>query len=333
MTDSQRQCSLPGFEDEEDGSSTSADARSRLNETRLNELSTSDQQPTANELPSPLANRTVWVIDGHSLIHQVFHALPEMSSPRGEPVGAVFGFTRDMLYVLEEKRPDYLFCAFDLPGKTFRHAMYGEYKIQRPAMDADLVPQIAAIRRVLPVLGITAVDRESFEADDVMATLARIVEELGGECVLVTADKDCRQLITDRVRVYNIRKNEFIDREALRNDWGIAPEQVVDFQALVGDAVDNVPGVPKVGPKTARQLLEEFGTLDAVLAHAGEVKGAKLKENLATYREQALLSRELVRLDNRVPLTIDWNASRAGRIRLAAAVALFRDFGFRGLTQ
>ena len=110
-----------------------------------------------------------------------------------------------------------------------------------------------------------------------MATMARIVEELGGECVLVTADKDCRQLITDRVKVYNIRKNEFIDRETLKNDWGIAPEQVVDFQALVGDAVDNVPGVPKVGPKTARQLLEQFGTLEAVLDRAAEVKGAKLQ--------------------------------------------------------
>ena len=295
--------------------------------------SSDDQRATANEFSAPLASRTVWVIDGHSLIHQVFHALPEMSSPRGEPVGAVFGFTRDLLYLLEDKQPDYLFCAFDLPGKTFRHAMYDQYKIQRPEMDADLVPQIAAIRRVLPVLGIPAVDRESFEADDVMATMARVVEELGGECILVTADKDCRQLITDRVKVYNIRKNEFIDRVALMEDWGIAPEQVVDFQALVGDAVDNVPGVPKVGPKTARQLIEQFGTLDAVLEHAAEVKGAKLKENLVTYREQALLSRELVRLDNRVPLEIDWDGSRAGRINRASAVALFRDFGFRGLTQ
>ncbi len=256
-----------------------------------------------------------------------------MSSPRGEPVGAVFGFARDLFYLLEDKRPDYLFCAFDLPGKTFRHAMFDRYKIQRPEMDADLVPQIASVRRVLSVLGIPALDRESFEADDVMATVARMVEELGGECVLVTSDKDCRQLITDRVKVYNIRKNEFIDREKLKDDWGIAPEQVIDYQALVGDAVDNVPGVPMVGPKTARQLLDQFGTLDETLAHAAEVKGAKLRENLATYREQALLSRELVRLRNNVPLEIDWNGSRAGRVNRAASVSLFRDFGFRGLTQ
>jgi DNA polymerase-1 len=148
----------------------------------------------------PLPDQTVWVIDAHSLIHQVFHALPEMTSPKGEPVGAVFGFTRDMLYLLEEKKPDYLFCAFDLPGKTFRHAMYDQYKIQRAAMPDDLVPQIPAIRRVIATLGIPALSCESYEADDVLATVARATDELGGQCFLVTSDKDCRQLITDRVR-------------------------------------------------------------------------------------------------------------------------------------
>ena len=112
-------------------------------------------------------------MDAHSLIHQVFHALPEMTSPRGEPVGAVFGFTRDMLYLLEQKKPDYLFCAFDLPGKTFRHSMYAEYKIKRVEMHEDLVPQIPAIRRVIATLGIPALGCPSFEADDVLATVAR----------------------------------------------------------------------------------------------------------------------------------------------------------------
>ena len=134
---------------------------------------------------------------------------------------------------------------------------------------------------------------ESYEADDVLATVARVTDELGGQCFLVTGDKDCRQLITDRVKVFNIRKNEVFDRETLQAEWGIAPEQVVDFQALVGDSVDNVPGVPLIGPKFARQLLEQFGTLEAVLDHAGEVAGAKRKENLLKFRDQALLSREL----------------------------------------
>ena len=212
-----------------------------------------------------------------------------MSSPRGEPVGAVFGFARDLFFLIEEKKPDYLFCAFDMPGKTFRHEMYDQYKIQRPEMDADLVPQIASIRRVLEVLGIPALGVEGFEADDILATVARLTDELGGQCILVTNDKDCRQLITDRVKVFNIRKNTFIDRDALKEDWGITPEQVVDYQALVGDAVDNVPGVPLIGPKFARQLLEQYGTLESVLDHAADVAGAKRKENLVKFRDQALL--------------------------------------------
>ena len=211
--------------------------------------------------------------------------------------------------------------------------MYDQYKIQRAAMDVDLVPQIPAVRRVIETLGIPAIYCETYEADDVLATVARLTDELGGECYLVTGDKDCRQLITDRVKIFNIRKNEIFDRQKVQEEWGIAPEQVVDFQALVGDSVDNVPGVPLIGPKFARQLLEQFGTLDAVLDHVDEMPKGKRKENLIAFRQQALLSRDLVRLDVNVPVTIDWNAGRAGRIDLEAALALFHDFGFRGIGQ
>jgi DNA polymerase-1 len=280
-----------------------------------------------------LSGQTVWVIDAHSLIHQVFHALPEMRSPSGDPVNAVFGFTRDMLYLLEEKKPDYLFCAFDLPGKTFRHAMYDQYKIQRAEMPDDLRPQIPAIRRVLETLGIPALDCEAYEADDVLATMARLTEVAGGQCFLVTNDKDARQLITDRVVVFNIRKNEIFDAAAVARAWGIAPSQVVDYQALVGDPVDNVPGVPLIGPKFARQLIEQYGSLEAILEHAGEVAGAKRRENLVKYREQALMSRDLVRLDANTPITIDWQGRRVGRIDRDAALRLFEEFGFRTMGQ
>ena len=359
MPDRPRQTSLPGFGPENDippsGDEAAPDDKAltpalsqrergeggsagagRSPEDSPKEPSISNPQsliPNPSALPPPsLSGKSVWVIDGHSLIHQVFHALPEMSSPRGEPVGAVFGFTRDLIFLMEEKKPDYLFCAFDMPGKTFRHAMYDQYKIQRPEMDAELVPQIASIRRVVEVLGIPALGVEGFEADDILATLARITGELDGQCILVTSDKDCRQLITDRVKLFNIRKNSFIDRDALKADWGIAPEQVVDYQALVGDSVDNVPGVPMIGPKFARQLLEQYGTLESVLDHAAEVPGAKRKENLTKFRDQALLSRDLVRLDAHVPVAIPWDKP-SGRIDRAAALALFREFGFRSLVM
>jgi DNA polymerase-1 len=283
--------------------------------------------------PDSLEGKKIYVIDAHSLIHQVFHALPPMSSPQGEPVGAVFGFSRDLFYLLEEKRPDYLFAAFDLPGKTFRHEMYRPYKEHRPEMDVDLASQLPLIRQVIEAMGVPALGRESFEADDILATLAQICGQRGGQCFLVTGDKDCRQLITDRVFVYNIRKDQVIDRQALWEDWGVAPEQVVDFQALVGDSVDNVPGVPLIGPKFARQLLQQYGTLESVLDHAGEVPGEKRKQSLQENRTLAMLSRDLVRLNRQVPVPIDWNAGRVGRIDRQRLADLFRRFGFRTLVE
>jgi DNA polymerase-1 len=338
-----RQTSFPGFDAEGHAPGSDASGAADPVEPVLSPVLAQREEETGDAvrpLPAPvgpqpesLLGQTVWVIDSHSLIHQVFHALPEMTSPKGEPVGAVFGFTRDLLYLLEQKKPDYLFCAFDLPGKTFRHAMYAEYKIQRAEMHEDLRPQIPAIRRMIAALGIPGLGCPSFEADDVLATVARVTTELGGQCFLVSGDKDCRQLITDRVKVFNIRKNEVFDGAALYAEWGISPQQVVDFQALVGDSVDNVPGVPLIGPKLARQLLEQFGTLETILDHAGDVPGAKRQENLRKFRDQALLSRDLVRLDAQVPVAIDWNAGRSGQIDLEAALALFHDFGFRGIGQ
>lgn len=239
----------------------------RTKQRSLPGLDTDDFAPDAavldacDSVPQPVDIKgwNVYVVDAHSLIFQVFHALPEMSSPRGEQVGAVFGFVRDMLYLLEEKEPNALICAFDLPGPTFRDEIFEAYKADRSEMPADLVTQIPKIEQVLAALGIPVLTSKGFEADDVIATLARMCDERGANCFIVSGDKDCRQLITDRVAVYNIRKNQVFDAAALREDWGVEPDQVIDFQALVGDKVDNVPGVAGIGPKTAQQLLEKIG--------------------------------------------------------------------------
>ena len=275
-----------------------------------------------------LAGQTVWVVDANSLIFQVFHAIPEMTSPKGEPVNAVFGFVRDILYLAQEKSPHYLFCAFDMAGPTFRHELYADYKVHRKEMPEELVPQFPAIRRVLEVLGVPVLELPSYEADDILATLGRVTEELGGDCYLVSGDKDCRQLITDHVKVYNVRKNLVYDAAELAKDWGVTPAQVVDFQALVGDAVDHVPGVPLIGPKLAQELLQKYGTLDAVLDHAHEVPGAKRKQNLIDSRQQALLSRELVRLNTHVPINIDWAQGRLGGFDRERGLAIFAEYGF-----
>ncbi len=332
-----RQTSLPGLEPEP--SDTRRNASSR-DDARPQPPRQPDEPPA---LPSPgdprvgipesLAGKTVYVVDSHSLIFQVFHALPEMTGPRGEPVGAVFGFARDIMFLLEQRRPDYLFCAFDLPGPTFRHKLYEAYKEHRAEMPDDLRPQIPAIQRMLDVLAIPVLASPGFEADDVLATVARLVDERGGECFVVSGDKDCRQLITERVKIINIRKSQVLDAAALAEDWGVRPEQVVDYQARVGDPVDHVPGVPLIGPKLARELLQKFGTLDNLLEHVDEVAGQKRKENLTTHREQALLSRRLVRLDSDTPVAIDWARGRPRQYDPARVADLFAEFGFHALTE
>ncbi|MFV1964787.1 MAG: DNA polymerase I [Pirellulaceae bacterium] len=285
------------------------------------------------QVPSSLEGEFVLVVDAHSLIYQVFHAMPEITGPAGQPVGAIYGFIRDILDLLENLRPQYLFCAFDLPGETFRHRDYAEYKANREAMPDDLQLQIPNIRRMLAALGVPNLECPGYEADDVLATVAREVTQLHGSCAVVTSDKDCRQLINDHVRLYNIRKDEMFDAEALFALWGVWPEQVVDFQALVGDRIDNVPGVPLIGPKIARELIQQYGTLENVLDHAEEVNGKKRRENLINFRGQALLSRKLVRLDAYVPVQIDWVAGRVGDVDVEAAVELCREFGFRRLAE
>jgi DNA polymerase I len=290
-------------------------------------------EPPATEPPAPDVCRTVYLVDAYSLIFQVFHALPEMTGPSGQPVGAVHGFTRDLIDLLEKKKPDYLFCAFDVPGPTFRDELYPKYKAGRKEMPADLQLQMAPIRRMVDALGIPVLELPGYEADDVLATVARRAERAGFDCVLVTSDKDCRQLISERIRMYNIRKDQVLDAAGLQAVWGIRPDQVVDFQALVGDSVDNIPGVQLIGPKIASELLAKYGTLEGVLEHASEVSGDKRRANLMAGREIALMCRRLVRLVDDVPLEFDWEAGRIDRVNVAAVEQLCREFGFRKLVD
>ncbi|MFW6169058.1 MAG: DNA polymerase I [Planctomycetota bacterium] len=280
-----------------------------------------------------LEGKHVYVLDAHSLIYQVFHARGDMSGPRGQAVGAIHGFLADIVRVLTQRQPDYLLAAFDPPGKTFRHDIYDQYKMNREPMPPDLRSQIPNIERFLHALGIPVYSVPGYEADDVLATVARQVEQLGGHCFLITGDKDCCQLITDRVRIYNLRKEEVIDRAAVVRQWGVRPEQVVDLQSLWGDATDNIPGIPGVGWKTASQLLARYETLEGVFQHVEEISGTKRRENIRAGEEAALMSRELVRLVHEVPIDISWDSARVGRIDGDKTLALCDEFGFRGLRE
>src|SRR4051812_20092695 len=225
-------------------------------------------------MPSGTATGSLYLVDAHSLIFQVFHAIRGMTSPSGLPTNALFGFTRDLLF-LRKRRPDYLLCAFDRSEPTFRSEIYPDYKAHREAMPNDLALQIPLIHQALEALAVPVVSHPRYEADDVLATVARAGAERGLDVFLCTSDKDCRQLIDDRVRLYNLRKHQEFGRAELLADWGVTPEQVVDLQTLVGDSVDNVPGVPGIGVKTAAKLLQQFGTLDNLLARLDEVPGKK----------------------------------------------------------
>jgi DNA polymerase I len=274
----------------------------------------------------------MYLVDAHSLIFQVFHAIPGMTSPSGLPTNAVFGFVRDLMF-LRKRKPDYLVCAFDRPEPTFRSEFYPDYKAHRDPVPDDLISQLPLIERAVQALNIPVLSHAKYEADDVLATVGRAAAKRGLDVYLCTSDKDCRQLIDDHVRLYNLRKHQEFGRSELLADWGVTPEQVVDLQTLVGDAVDNVPGVPGVGVKTAAKLLQEFGTLDKLMANLDKVAGAKRQEHLKAAQPNLELSRRLVRLADDVPLQWDWDAWRLRDIDTPKMLDLCRELGFRTLAS
>ncbi len=225
----------------------------------------------------------VYLIDSHSLLYQVFHAVPMMTGPAGQPTNAIFGFANDMNR-LRKRKPDYLICVFDPPGPTFRDHLYDDYKAHRAPMPDDLYGQLQGIRKLLEAMRIPAVEVKGFEADDVMATLAVAFAEQGHEVAICTSDKDCRQLINDKIHLYNARKDMMFTEKELLDDWGITPDQVVDLLALTGDSVDNVPGIPGIGVKTASKLLQEYKTIEGIFKALPTMKQSKMKENLQEHQ-------------------------------------------------
>jgi DNA polymerase I len=274
---------------------------------------------------------TLYLLDTHALIYQMFHAVPPMSAPDGRPTNAVFGVTRDLLNICDDVKPTYLLSTFDRHEPTFRNEFYPEYKAHRPPPPDDLSAQVPIIYQVLEAMNLPILSHPGFEADDVMATVATHAAARGVEVWICTSDKDCRQVIGDRVRMYNLRKKTTMDRAALMEDWGVTPEQAVDFQAMVGDSVDNVPGVVGVGAKTAAKLLQEYGTLDNIVANVANIKQKKLQENLRKAIETGDLerSRRLVRLETNVPMVLDWENWHRKPWDGAKLAAIFEELGFR----
>ncbi len=273
------------------------------------------REPAAAEPQGPIR---LYLVDGSGYIFRAFHALPPLTRKSdGLPVGAVQGFC-NMLWKLlcdmqaEAERPTHLAVVFDASETTFRNTLYSDYKAHRPPLPEDLAPQFPLVREATRAFGVPAVEVNGYEADDVIATYARKVAEAGGEVVIVSSDKDLMQLVNEQVLMLDPVKQVKIGRDQVIERFGLGPEKVVEIQALAGDSVDNVPGAPGIGVKTAAQLLAEYGDLDTLLARAGEIKQPKRRETLVNFADQIRLSRELVRLadDAPVPLPLDQLAVR-----------------------
>ncbi|MBF0411741.1 MAG: DNA polymerase I [Desulfamplus sp.] len=240
----------------------------------------------------------IYLIDGSAYLYRAFHAIPHLSTSKGVPTNAAFGVTTMLLKLMKEREPDYAAIFFDVKGATFRHKMYADYKANRAAMPDELIEQIPIIKEIIRALNIPIVEKEGFEADDLIGTYARIAQENGFSVVMVTGDKDFMQLVTDDCVIWDPMKDKLVDKEAIKNEFDIAPEQVIDMLGLAGDTSDNIPGVPGVGPKTALKLIAEFGSIQAIYDNIEKLKSKKsLYSKLIENRKQAFLSYKLVTID------------------------------------
>jgi DNA polymerase-1 len=274
----------------------------------------------------------LFLLDAVSYAYRAFYAIQRLSNAEGFPTNAVFGFVRTLRKMMDECRPDRLVAVFDPKGPTFRSEQFAEYKITRKPMPEDLVVQMPVIKELLEAMRIPVVEVEGYEADDVIGTLARRAEADGLDVYIVSGDKDMLQLVTDKVRALHAHKdNAVLGRDEVLERFGVPPEQVTDVLGLAGDTSDNVPGVAGIGEKTATALVQQFGSLEQVLAHADEVSGAKRKDNLRAGAEIARLSKQLVTIKTDVPVELDLDAAKVGEPDTEHLSRLYARLDFHGL--
>ncbi|MFW6082926.1 MAG: 5'-3' exonuclease H3TH domain-containing protein, partial [Chloroflexota bacterium] len=275
------------------------------------------------------------LIDGHALAYRAYHALPDdLTTSSGELTNAVYGFTSMLLKVLEEEQPTHIAVTFD-KGRTFRHDVYAEYKAHRAKMPDELRAQMDRVRRVVQTLDIPIYEKEGYEADDVLGTLARQAEGREVDTLIVTGDMDLLQLVDEHTRVLTSRwrfsDTVIYDVEGVEERYeGLRPEQLVDYKALMGDKSDNIPGVYGVGEKTATKLLKKYGSLDEVYQHLDDVS-TRFRRRLEEGRTEALLSRRLARIDRDVPLELDLEACRVRTFDYEEVLDLFHELEFKSL--
>lgn len=276
---------------------------------------------------------TIYLIDGSSYIYRAYHTTGTLSNSKGFPTGAVFGFTNMIVKTLREKAPERIAVIFDSRGPTFRHEKFSDYKANRPQMPEDLRVQIPRIHEVVAAYRLPSLSVEGYEADDVIATLTRQAKEKGWQVVIVSGDKDLMQLVTEDVLMWDPQRDKVYDPQAVEEKFGVQPHQMLDLLALMGDSSDNIPGVPGVGQKTASALIQEFGSLEQILEHTDKIRRPKLKENISNNRDKAILSLELVKLDDHVPLEVSIEEIRTGEQDSEMLRGIFRELELKRLLE
>ena len=281
--------------------------------------------------PSDTPTNRLILVDGSGYIFRAFHGLPMMNRADGTPINAVFGFTKMLMKLSSDLQHSHIAVIFDAGRRTFRNDIYPDYKANRSEPPDELVPQFALVRDATNALGLPAIEMAGFEADDIIASYARLAAEAQMDCVIISSDKDLMQLVNPHVSMLDPMKQRPIGADEVVEKFGVTPDRVIDVQALAGDSTDNVPGVPGIGVKTAAELINQFGDLDTLLAQAETIKQPKRRENLVTFAEQARISRQLVQLKNDVdlPLSIDQLASQPRDVDVL--VAFLRAQGFNSL--
>ena len=280
----------------------------------------------------------LYLIDASGYIFRAFHALPPLTRPSdGLPVGAIQGFCNMLWKLLEDlkgsERPTHFACIFDKGSYTFRNDMYADYKAQRPPPPEDLVPQFPLMRDAARAFGTPAIEMEGYEADDLIATYAKQAEAAGARVTIVSSDKDLMQLVSDKVSLLDTMKNKRISFEEVMEKFGVAPDKVIDVQSLAGDSVDNVPGAPGIGVKTAAQLINEYGDVLSLLERAEEIKQPKRRQTLIDHADNIRISRELVTLKTDVPVDIQLDALKVSDPDPNTLIAFLEEMEFRTITR
>jgi DNA polymerase-1 len=285
--------------------------------------------------------KRLFLIDGSALFYRSYFAFirnPLINS-KGENTSATYGVTLYLMKILFDEKPDYLGMVFDTKEPTFRHQKYPAYKATREKMPQEMAAQYPRVVELSRAFDVPVLELAGYEADDIIATLAKRAEQQGIETYMATADKDMLQILSPKIKMYNMRPGygkdtaEVIDEAHLKEKFGLRPEQIVDYLALMGDKSDNVPGIPKVGEKTARSLLQEYGSIEGIYANLDKISKKTIHDNLAENRQLADLSRELVTLVTNVPVDIDWKSLQITPVNPEKIVPLFEELEFRSLVS